>query len=56
MVAEVGDDSPALRDKHRTFEGIIDGNVRVVNFYEQRPMQIIKLWLIRWQEFVRPQY
>lgn len=34
------------------FEGILHDDLRVVNFFEQRPTQILKLWFIRWQEFV----
>jgi hypothetical protein len=52
ILAEVEYDSTSLLDLHRTFAGVVHNDLRVVNFFEQRPTHILRLWFIQWQEFV----
>ncbi|KAM0362811.1 hypothetical protein ACHAPK_011498 [Fusarium culmorum] len=43
-------DSTSLLDLHRAFTGTTRDTWRVYNFFEQRPTQIFRLWLIQWQQ------
>ncbi|KAI9658004.1 MAG: hypothetical protein M1821_002664 [Bathelium mastoideum] len=49
LIAEVEYDSIPLLDLHRHFVKVISSDVIVVNFFEQRPSLILKLWFYRWQ-------
>ncbi|RFN43622.1 protein serac1 [Fusarium flagelliforme] len=43
-------DSTSLLDLHRAFTGTTRDTWRIYNFFEQRPTQIFRLWLIQWQQ------
>jgi hypothetical protein len=52
ILANLEYDSISLLDLHRQFEGVTRDDLRVFNFFEQRPIEIFRLWFIRWQQFV----
>ena len=56
ILAEVEYDSTSLLDLHRIFVGSVRNNLRVVNFFEERPTQILRLWFMQWQEIVSRLY
>ncbi|KAK3898990.1 hypothetical protein C8A05DRAFT_37396, partial [Staphylotrichum tortipilum] len=51
ILANLEYDSTSLLDLHRTFVGNARDNLRVFNFFEKRPIQMFRLWLIRWEHF-----
>lgn len=52
LLAEVDYDSEFLLDLQRMFEGLVADDVHVVNFFEQRPTRLFKIWFIVWEQFV----
>lgn len=52
LLTEVEYDSESLLNLQGTFESTLPGNLRVVNFYEQRPTRILSFWFLSWEEFV----
>ncbi|KAL8909884.1 MAG: hypothetical protein Q9171_004797 [Xanthocarpia ochracea] len=51
LLQEVAYDSLPLRDLHEEFENVIRDKLRVINFYEQRKTQVLKVWFIQWEEW-----
>jgi hypothetical protein len=51
-LAEVEYDSTSLLDLHRTFIGAVDNDLQVVNFFEERPTDVLRFWFFKWREFV----
>ena len=51
IVDELEYDSARLLDLHREFMTIAD-NLRVVNFFETRKTNLLKVWFFRWNKFV----
>ncbi|KAL8724128.1 MAG: hypothetical protein Q9166_008115, partial [cf. Caloplaca sp. 2 TL-2023] len=51
LLQDVAYDSLPLRDLHEEFENVIGDKLRVINFYEQRKTQVLKLWFIQWEEW-----
>jgi hypothetical protein len=54
ILDEVAYDSLSLVDLDRDFAGVIEGDLRVVNFFEERETCVIKAGPFRWNEFVSP--
>ncbi len=52
ILANLEYDSTFLLDLHRAFVGNARDDLRVFNFFEKRPIQMFRLWLIRWEQFV----
>jgi hypothetical protein len=52
ILAEVDYDSAFLLDLHSHFVRVVHDDLRVVNFFEQRPTDVLRFWLLRWREFV----
>jgi hypothetical protein len=52
LLTEVEYDSESLLKLDRTFQTTLPVDLRVVNFYEQRPTQILSFWFLSWKEFV----
>ncbi|RDW58624.1 hypothetical protein BP6252_13100 [Coleophoma cylindrospora] len=51
LLTEVEYDSESLLDLQGTFETTLPVDLRVVNFYEQRPTRILVFWFLSWKEF-----
>ncbi|KAL8905548.1 MAG: hypothetical protein Q9207_002574 [Kuettlingeria erythrocarpa] len=51
LLQEVAYDSLPLRDLHEEFENVIRDKLRVINFYEQRKTQVLKVWSLQWEEW-----
>ncbi|RLM00009.1 hypothetical protein CFD26_106277 [Aspergillus turcosus] len=51
LLANLGYDSKPLLDLHELFVDSAESDLRVFSFYEQRPMQILRLCFIQWQTF-----
>ncbi|RDW56494.1 hypothetical protein BP5796_13135 [Coleophoma crateriformis] len=51
LLTEVEYDSEPLLNLQKTFETMLPVNLRVVNFYEQRPTRILGFWFLSWKEF-----
>lgn len=52
ILANLDYDSTSLLDLHRAFVGSARDDLRVFNFFEKRPIQMFRLWLIQWEHFV----
>lgn len=52
LLQEVKYDSLPLLDLHEEFENAVGDKLQVVNFFEQRKTQMLKLWFLQWEEFV----
>ena len=52
ILANLEYDAISLRDLHEQFIASVRDDLQVVNFYEQRPIRLLKLWLFQWQGFV----
>ncbi|KAJ5393627.1 uncharacterized protein N7487_011268 [Penicillium crustosum] len=55
ILANLEYDSLVLSDLHEHFITSIRDDLQVVNFYEQRPLCIFRLWFFRWQIFCVPE-
>jgi hypothetical protein len=55
IVDELEYDSARLLDLHREFIMTIADDLRVVNFYETRETNLLKVWFFRWNKFVSNQ-
>ncbi|KAL9026743.1 MAG: hypothetical protein Q9196_004638 [Gyalolechia fulgens] len=55
LLQEVAYDSLPLQDLHREFENATRDKLRVINFYEQRKTQVLKVWFIQWEEWCVPE-
>ncbi|KAK5651622.1 hypothetical protein OQA88_11797 [Cercophora sp. LCS_1] len=51
LLADLEYDSLALHDLHRDFIAVAQDDLRVFNFFEERPTRILQLGFIRWQQF-----
>ncbi|KAK4033241.1 hypothetical protein C8A01DRAFT_50136 [Parachaetomium inaequale] len=51
ILANLEYDSTSLLDLYRAFVGNARDDLRVFNFFEKRPIQMFRLWLIRWEQF-----
>ncbi|RFU74219.1 alpha beta-hydrolase [Trichoderma arundinaceum] len=51
ILADLYYDSASLRDLHDEFARIDQENIKVYNFYEQRPLLLAQLWFFKWQEY-----
>ncbi|MCJ1307315.1 hypothetical protein MMC25_000961 [Agyrium rufum] len=51
LLTEVEYDSEYLLNLQGTFETALPVDLRVVNFYEQRPTRILSFWFLSWEEF-----
>ncbi|KAF2133614.1 TPR-like protein [Dothidotthia symphoricarpi CBS 119687] len=56
LLEEVHFDALPLHDLHRQFVNKTRhrDNLRVINFYEERPTQLLKLWFYQWSEICVP--
>jgi hypothetical protein len=52
LLEEVAYDSLPLKDLQTDFEEATSENLQVVNFYERRKTQILKIWFYQWEEMV----
>lgn len=52
LLANLEYDSIALHDLHKDFMAAARDDLRVFNFFEKRPTQILQLWLVQWQQLV----
>lgn len=52
LLTEVEYDSEFLLNLQGVFESTLPGNLRVINFYEQRRTRILSFWFLSWKEFV----
>lgn len=52
ILDEVAYDSASLLDLHREFTSVIGDNIRVVNFFEQRKVCLLRVWFLQWNAFV----
>jgi hypothetical protein len=52
LITEVEYDSESLLNLQEKFENTLPDDLRVVNFYEQRPTRILSFWFLSWEEFV----
>jgi hypothetical protein len=52
LLEEVAYDSLPLLDLDEEFASAASGNLRVVNFFEQRKTRLLKVWFIQWDAFV----
>ena len=52
IVDELAYDSLRLLDLHREFTTAFGDDLRVVNFFEQRETNILKVWFFQWKIFV----
>ena len=52
LLAELEYDSTFLQDLHMSFVQVVQNDLRVINFFEQRPTHVFRLWFLRWTEFV----
>ncbi|KAK3326026.1 P-loop containing nucleoside triphosphate hydrolase protein [Apodospora peruviana] len=51
LLANLEYDSISLHDFHKEFMAIAQDDLRVFNFFEKRPTQLLRLWFIQWQQF-----
>ncbi|KAK0639860.1 hypothetical protein B0T16DRAFT_463496 [Cercophora newfieldiana] len=51
LLADLPYDSVALHDMHRDFMAVAQDDLRVFNFFENRPTRILQLGFLRWQQF-----
>jgi hypothetical protein len=52
LLANLEYDSIALRDLHMLFVASVRNNLDIFNFYEERPLSVIKLGFFDWKAFV----
>ena len=52
LLADLEYDSTPLLDLHRAFVRTATDDLRVFNFFEERPLLICRLWFVQWQQFV----
>ena len=45
-------DSIPLLDLHSDFIAAVSDNLRVFNFFEQRPLELLRVGFFRWRQFV----
>ncbi|KAJ5899177.1 hypothetical protein N7495_003921 [Penicillium taxi] len=55
ILANLEYDSVFLSDLHESFIASIHDDLQVVNFFEQRPLRLLRLWFIQWQIFCVPE-
>ncbi|KXX72981.1 Protein SERAC1, partial [Madurella mycetomatis] len=51
LLANLEYDSISLHDLHKDFIAVAPDDLRVFNFFEKRPTQILRLWFVQWQRF-----
>jgi hypothetical protein len=52
ILGELAYDSVSLLDLHREFVAVAGDGLRVVNFFEERKICVLKVWFIQWVAFV----